>query len=896
MAFASGQRLGPYEIGEPLGAGGMGDLYRAVDTRLGRTVAIKVMADKLVRDPDMQQRFQREARASASLNHPHICALFDVGEHEGATYLVMEYLEGETLAQRLDRRAAGSGRPVAAEAVDVAGASVSRSLSIDETLRYAIQITDALARAHQAGLVHRDVKPANIMITRAGIKLLDFGLAKRLPARPSNSPDPVLSAPTKVLTEESSIMGSLPYMAPEQVEGREADARTDIFGFACVLYEMLTGKRPFTGRSQAALIAALLEHEPISVSTLRPEVPRALSTLIGQCLAKDPAERWQSAADVHRLLRSIAEGALSSTANVTGEAGPMRRVRQALVFAAGLMAGLALLWGLRVRPQQPAASQRWSFEVPIRDLARSDAFSLSRDGRRLAYIASDEQGRAGLWIRFLDTPNTKYLEGTFGARGPFWSPDGARVAFGVAEKLKVVHISSGLVQEICPTGAGYSKGAWSPDGARILFASQNEGLTVARPTDGSTTTLSLGPGRRGMNPRFTDDGRFLFSITDQKTWSDTIYLGRFDGKPPVAVTEGTVAELIGSLLIFNHQKTLYAQPIDLTTGKLVGERRSLVERVAGLKGVVSFSATPQALAYTTSATRMSQLVWFERDGTRRDPFGPPMEYTNFDLSPDGSLLAFETPDDQNRPTLWIKDARANVPDVPLSRRIAGDPVWSADGRRLIFGAFARSEFTFAKEEVSGLFMTTIGGTEQTSVLKEERQVAPEDWSRDGRWSAIKYAVGREGAILDMNTGQTTRFGERFENVDEMQFSPDGRWMAFNGLREATWHVYVTAVPPGTSEWQVSKEPGGQPRWGPDGRELFFLSFNGTLNSVEIPKGDEFRMGARRVLFTLPLTPAAMRIDQYSVGPDGRFLVKLPLIGGRIEPIHVVVNWPAILDE
>lgn len=448
MPLSSGARLGPYEILSPLGAGGMGEVYRAKDTRLDRTVAIKVLPSHLSDNADMRQRFEREAHAVSSLNHPHICALYDIGHQDGIDYLVMEYVEGESLADRL----------------------VKGPLPTDQVLRHAIQIAGALYKAHRAGIIHRDLKPANVMLTKSGAKLLDFGLAKlrdndsapelSLTSLPTERPD---------ITAKGTILGTFQYMAPEQLEGKEADERTDIFAFGAVVYEMVTGKRAFTGKSQASLISAIMSGEPAPISSIQPMTPPALDRVVTTCLAKDPEERWQTSHDVMLELQWVAEASLQTGAPTRAAARSNNRERLAWIVSAVLLTtSLALAIAYFQRPAAELMTTRFTVAAPEK-VRLTDQFAVSPDGRRLAFIVRDADGKKRMWVRSMDSIASQLLAGTEEAEFPFWSPDSRFVAFFAENKLKKIGVAGGPPQVLCPVGHDPRGGSWTRDGV-IVFA------------------------------------------------------------------------------------------------------------------------------------------------------------------------------------------------------------------------------------------------------------------------------------------------------------------------------------------------------------------------------------------------------------------------------------------
>ena len=674
MTLAAGSRLGPYEIISLIGAGGMGEVYRTKDTRLERTVAIKVLPERFSSDAEVRQRFEREAKTISSLSHPHICGLYDVGHQDGTDYLVMEYLEGGTLTERLARG----------------------PLPTEQVLRYGIQMTDALDKAHRQGIVHRDLKPSNIMLTKSGVKLVDFGLAKLKAAGPVAF-SAVTALPTEAanLTAEGTLLGTLQYMAPEQLEGKEAGARTDIFALGAVLYEMATGKNAFSGTSQASLISAIMTSEPVPISSVQPMTPPALDRVVKTCLAKDPEDRWQSAHDVTLELKWIAEGGLR-----VGLPAPMaasRKSRERLLWTALAILALAALlpWVILDRKVTRADAAVTRFAVLPPDNASFlggdfDPVTISPDGRRLALLATSG-GRRRIWIRALESLTAEPLPGTEGASYPFWSPDSRFIGFFANGKLKKIEASGGSVQALCdaPDGRG---GAWNRDGV-ILFAPRPIGESLYRVSSSGGAPVPatrLEPSRQESAhrwPCFLPDGRhflYLASISTRHA-RNGIYVGSLDSKETTLLisADSNVAYSPAVHLLFVRDQTLMAQRFDAKRQRLAGEVVPVVERMSQSRGSSHspFSVSENGvLAYWTGDTK-KELVWFDQVGRRLGSLGSAGDVPNFSFSPDEKRVALARTDARSGASdIWVVEVSRGVSSrLTLDRLEENFPIWSPDG-------------------------------------------------------------------------------------------------------------------------------------------------------------------------------------------------------------------------
>jgi eukaryotic-like serine/threonine-protein kinase len=887
-----GQKLGPYEVLAKLGEGGMGEVYRARDTRLDRTVAIKVLSSQLAADPQFRQRFEREARAISALDHPHICSLYDVGEQipsptapetgapQPIAFLVMQYLEGETLADRL----------------------VSGPLPLDQGLQYAIQIADALDKAHRAGIVHRDLKPGNIMLTKSGVKLLDFGLAKAAAPIASGGLSMLPTTPAG-LTAQGAILGTLQYMAPEQLEGRDTDARTDIFAFGAVLHEMLTGKRVFEGRSQASLISAIMSAQPAAVSSLQPLAPTALDHIVTRCLAKDVDERWQSAHDLKLQLTWIAEGKSSGPVPTTS-ASPRSRERVAWAIAALALLGVVgmagvLAWQRGREVPAPASA----FAVLPPDGARFTADlmgqAISPDGRRMVFVAATSNNPQRLWLRALDSLTPRPLEGTDEAGAPFWSPDSRSIAFFAEGKLKRLDLDGGLPQNLAdaPFGLG---GSWSQNGT-IVFLPNLASPVFRVPAGGGTpVAVTRFDQRRGeflhLAPSFLPDGNhFLFFAASQ---DPGVYVGSLVSQEVTRVfpSETNAVYAPPGHLLFVRGTTLMAQSFDAERLTVSGNPSRVFERVSrGISNVGFSSSATGTLLIRPAAAIQSELVWFNRVGARVGVAAPQAEYGEFALSPDESQIAFDRGDLSGQfPDVWLLDLRrGGTSRLTTNRSVDNVPIWSADGRTV----------AYASEHGSGLDIyqrpANQSAPEQLLLkLNAPAIMFPADWSPDGRY--LTYY--RTDPKRRNDVWVLPLFGDRKPfpliqtefNEWQAQFSPDGKWIAYVSDESGSSQVYVQAFPTQSGKVPVSTTGGTQPRWRRDGKELFYLAPDRKLMAVTVKAGTTFEVETPRPLFQTTLDLTAFR-QTYAIAADGnRFLLNTP-IERVAQPLTVVLNWPALMN-
>ncbi|MGA2345562.1 MAG: protein kinase [Candidatus Sulfotelmatobacter sp.] len=878
MALTAGTKLGPYEVQSPLGAGGMGEVYRAHDTRLGRDVAIKVLPSHLSSDPDFKARFGREAKAISALSHPHICHLYDIGSQDGADYLVMELLEGETLADRLKKG----------------------SLPLKQALQYGIEIAEALETAHAHGIVHRDLKPGNIMLTKSGAKLLDFGLAKPAP-NAAKLASGSMATMSKPLTVEGMIVGTFQYMAPEQVQGQDADARSDLFALGAVLYEMMTGKRAFAGKSQISVMSAILEKEPEPVSSVQPMASPALDHVIQRALAKDPNDRWQTARDLIHELKWSAESTASPSAVIPSAQRSSSQESLAWIIAASLF--LILIAGtVWWRNSKPAVESMY-FPAPLPFPATDIA--VAPNGHTIAVVGYQESARKNvIWIYELGSPSARSLPGTESATYPFWSSDGRSIAFFADAQLKKLEVAGGPVQTICdaPSGRG---GTWNKDGVIVFAPETTAGLFRVPASGGAATRISSLDTSRGEGslrwPVFLPDGNhFLYlaaNFTGQKG-VNAIYVGSLDSNEKRFVVESTAnaAYAVPGYLLFYKDRTLLAQPFDLKGFALTGEPTVILPEVQFLPQVkrAIFAVSNQGLlvAQSGSEAALSQLVWFDRKGNAAGTVGRPEVYGNVFLAPNGRSVATDKTDMASlNIDVWTYELQPDSGKrLTFDPAIDAVPIWSPDATRLVFASNRQTYF--------GLFVkNSDGAIDEKNIVQGEIGNFPSDWSRDGKY--ILFCRGPDLWFVTYPDLKSSLFLKAPSVLRNGQFSPDGKWAAYASNESGKWEIYVTSFPDARGRWQVSSGGGEQPRWRGDGKELFYLSSDGKMMAAPVTTGAHFDAGTPVILFqSTPRQPILVYdLFVYDVSRDGqRFLINTQVKQASTTPMSVVLNWPAKLDK
>ena len=886
MALAPGSRLGPYEIVSALGAGGMGEVYRARDARLNRDVAVKILPAAVSADPERRERFEREARAVSSLNHPHICAVYDVGSQDGVDYLVMELLEGESLEARLARG----------------------PLPLDAALKYGIEIADALSRAHRQGIVHRDLKPANVVLTKQGAKLLDFGLAKV--GAPGGAASGVSIMPTieKSLTADGTILGTFQYMSPEQLEAHDADARTDIFAFGALLYEMVTGRKAFEGRSQASLIASIINASPAPLSSVAPMTPPALERLVRICLMKDPDDRWQTAQDVATQLRWIAEG--GSQIGAPAPVVARRKSREHLAWAlAGVLAIAAAGVTTRLLLHTDPAPLPTRFTVTSPPGVVLSFPRISPDGRTIAFVGTAvTRNRTSIWVRSLDSFDVRELEGTEGVLRPFWSPDSKYLAFFAnRSQLKKVAVAGGPPQLVATASAG-SDGSWSSQGV-ILFDGGPADPIWRVPAGGGTVSVAMkpDPSRKEVGvawPTFLPDGKhYLYAVNDANGPTG-LRVGALDEEGSTALGDvQSRFEYAAGHLVYVSQNTLVARPFSVKTRTFTGDPFPVTDKIQIQSlGLVDFSISQTGdLAYISQAAEQkSRLLWVTRNGQEAGTVGEPAAFSDLALSPDGTRVAVAVASGgsgRSNTNIWIYDVKRGAASrLTFADGLQIAPVWSPDGTRVAY-AYTKSLYQLATKLASG------AGAEERFPEDKERHLLPTDWSRDGSRLAVvsvERALDNQDLFVfdPRQPGKAEPFLQTPAPIRESmpRFSPDGRWVAYQSNESKRNEVYVQPYPPNGGRWQISTAGGNTPIWRGDGREIFYMGSDDTLYAapVEVKSGG-LEVGNPVKLFQRVVIHGAPQIYRWAADRDGqRFLLNVPIENATPQSAQIVLNWAATL--
>jgi len=894
MPLTPGTNLGPYSIQSPLGAGGMGEVYLATDTRLDRKVAIKVLPAHLSETPGLKDRFDREARAISSLQHPNICALYDVGHEGELDYLVMEYLEGETLAERLERE----------------------KLTIDQVLDIGIHIAEALDKAHRSGVVHRDLKPGNVMLTREGVKLLDFGLARigQVGGQPGSGSLPGLvsmataatPSPNTPLTQEGTILGTFQYMSPEQLEGKEADSRTDIFSLGALLYEMATGQRAFHGDTQASLIAAIMGKEPRPISEIVGMSPPALDRVVRICLAKNPEDRWQTAHDVALQLEWIAEG--GSQAGVPAPVAARRRSRERWSWITSGVLGVAAVafatLFLLNRPQPNTDVTRFQIEPPPGASGLTYP-TVSPDGRFIAFLATDSTGTNRIWVRRMDALEAEPLPGTEGAWRPFWSPDSRHLGFLTATngKVKKVSVLGGPPQPV-GDAVGYD-GTWGSEDYIIFDNSTSDTLTLIKATGGLPAPASSLDRSRGETghvwPQFLPDGRHFLFISAEGDGGRSLKVGEVGSLQSRALgkVDSRFQYVPPGYVLSVRQGTLVAQPFDTKALEFSGDPIPLAENVSseGSNFGGSFSASQTGvLTYWQGQTEGGfELVWTDREGNELEVVGDPATYNSPALSPDETRLLVVISDaSTGSEDVWLRDLERGT-----LTRMTFDPVqdrtgiWSPDGRTMAFVTTRNGEEAIYTRGLGGgslpVKLTKAGGGEWLS-----------DWSRDGKWILTEVSDStRQDQIAVPADGQGEPVAIARTQFSEIlgKFSPDGKWVAYQSDETGSFEVYVQSFPKPTERYQISTDGGLSPQWRADGKELYYLTPDRTLMAVSMDTDGGFRAGMPTPLFRSRVRTRATAENRFQVARNGqRFLFNALPVTDTTTPVTVVLNWEAALGR
>jgi len=894
--------LGPYVIEAYLGGGGMGEVYRAKDKRLHRTVALKVLSPQLADSAGWRQRLEREAEVISSLNHPHICTLYDIGRQGEIDYLVMELLEGDTLAQRLKRGA----------------------LPLSKMLEAATEIASALTAAHAAGILHRDLKPGNIMLTKSGAKLLNFGLAKIRAAAPAEKEVSDISAP---ITAAGMVMGTVQYMSPEQIRGQEADFRSDVFAFGAMLFEMLTGKRAFVGESQIALMNAILDKNPEPYGPLQPPSPPALERLVKKCLAKRPEARWQSTSDLESELRWIADA--SGTLAQANHKSSKIRSSQLLYWALAAVLILAVVTsGVAYWKLPRATVAAITAEITPPDKVRflpgvlGGAPAMSPDGRAVAFSGAEESGTNILWVRSLDSPAARSLPGTEGAADPFWSPDSRSLGFFAGGKLKTIQVEGGAPVVVANSSVNEAGGSWSHDGTILFVPDFGRGIYKVADTGGEPMPVIRAHPHDVWeyfaSPRFLPDGKHFLFMSLQGDRGPGTYFASLDGNEQRFVVGGRTSAVYASRqLLYLRDGILVAQAFDADRGALKGDQAyHIAERIprAYVRGVFDASENGVLIYRANRGANDKRLTWFDRTGRNLGPAGEAGDYFDVRLSPDGQKLASNAGTPYSE--IWVDDLARSV-----RRRLTIDPdtdhgmlVWSPDGSQIAF-------HEWGPHVRSGIYQRSYNGAGDAKLLVAEDDKTtlwPTSWSPDSRFILYSCTSGpskQEGAaiwVLPAVGDQKPRlFVPALVRAYDGQFSPDGKWVAYTSEQFGRAEVYVVPFEPGriqtegsgpiedgrTGRWLVSTAGGRCPRWRKDGKEIFYLSPTSQLMAAKVEEeGDGIVVQTVQALFTCAVSiPPFPFTAPYDVSPDGSKFV-INTFSEENTLLILRVNWTAGLRE
>ncbi len=887
MPLAAGTRLGPYEIIAPIGAGGMGEVYSARDTRLARTVALKILPPHLADAPEVRQRFEREARAVSSLNHPNICALYDIGRQDGTDYLVMEYIEGETLAKRLER---GPLAPL-------------------ELSRIAIQICEALEKAHRQGVIHRDLKPGNVMLTKSGAKLLDFGLAKATapvvsdPALSPTMSQPLLgSTPNAALTTQGTIVGTLQYMSPEQLDGGEADARSDIFSFGATLYEMATGKKAFEAKTQASLIAAILREEPRPISDLQPLSQPALQRIATTCLSKDPDDRWQSAGDLKRELQWIADGgsAVGIPAPVVAQRKSRALWSQISLIVLGILTACAIAAAIFYARKAYEPKPVIYAELTPPDgfaygtVGKDNQFAISPDGSAIAFVA-DGQGKQIIFVRMLNSATAQPLQGTDGASYPFWSGDGRNLGFFADAKLKRVPAAGGVVQILCDATAGRG-GTWNQDGVIVFTPGLKEALYKVPESGGTPVPVTAVKQTSALQshrwPSFLPDGKhFLF------TSDDGIAVGSLDSTDfhVILQTKSNVQYSSGSVLYMT-DGNLVAQPFDPSHQSVRGVPVPVVGNVeyATGKSLGNFSVSQNGtLIYQRDQSPKHQIIWLDRNGAEVAKLGEPDYYFGASISPDGRQILLTRGQQSTKRDLWIMDSqRATLSRATFDPAGLFVGVWDPTGQD--FAVSVNNGFEIRKTGRQG------SATEQL-LAPDQISKYPSDWTADGQ--TLVMTVQNLKTNQDVETLSVTGEHKLVPLVQTPaveyagNLSPDGHLLTYASNESGRLELYVTDFPDAKQKWQISSQGLSNAEsirfsaWSHDGKTLYYIDGGGSVLAVPVETKNTFKAGPSKKIYS-----TSNGVSEIVPAPDGRLLVLTPVGVQTGTAASLVINWPGGLNK
>jgi eukaryotic-like serine/threonine-protein kinase len=882
MSMSPGTKLGPYEILSPLGAGGMGEVYRARDKRLDRTIAIKILPAHFSQDPVRKQRFEREAKAISGLNHPNICTLHDVGSQDGIDYLVMEYVDGESLAQRLAKG----------------------PLPVDQVLKVGREIADALDRAHRSGIIHRDLKPGNIMLTKSGAKLLDFGLARPTSQAATLATMTATASHHTPVTQEGSVVGTFQYMSPEQVEGTDLDVRSDIFSLGAVLYEMLTGQRAFVGKSQLSVASAILEREPAPITTIKPHTPHSLDHIIRRCLAKDPDDRWQTARDVAMELKSA--DLQDSISTKDGRVGVLtgRNVGVWLgLFFASLLVALAIF--VLVSRHQFVPSQnstRTSILAPDgKEFDRWGTAALSPNGEYLAFSALMPGWGSQLWLRRIDSLTAKPLPGTDGAQNPFWSPDSKWIGFVAGSKLRKISVDGGSPLVLCDSAQSRG-GSWNSNGT-ILF-SPGPGYPVYSVPDSGGTPVAVTEFDQSVGevshrwPEFLPDGKHFLFLSRSK--ENIIYAATVDSKRRKLILKNDTNAVYAppGYLLFAKNGVLLAQPFDADRLELKGTAIAMAEGVPVFGGQQHglFSASKNGLlAIHSTAEMLTQPISVDLSGKFLEPIMEPamFPFGDMQISQDGRKLAVTITDPKDgADNIWIHNlASHQTTRLTFEKMIGQNPRWSPDSSTVLY-----SSNRFGTPQIFSIPASGVGEAER--LLPSDYSESADSWSPDGRFlifsrSPIDKMSERSLWVLPM-IGEKKPYPLIASSHSQQwyaDFSPDGKWVAYVSDESGNPEIYLVPFPDARVKVQVSTNHGSQPRWSPDGHQLYYIGKDHAIMATTLRfavSGPE--VGETRTLFKPD-------IPQFEVSGDGKHLLVFKTVNNQ-EPstVTLISNWMNALSK
>ncbi|HUR97058.1 MAG TPA: protein kinase [Pyrinomonadaceae bacterium] len=894
MSLNHGTKLGRYEIRSLIGAGGMGEVYRATDPKIGRDVAIKVLPPDFASNKERVERFEREAQAAGSLNHPNILGIYDVDSQNGTYFVVSELLVGSELRDRLNEG----------------------PIPIRKTLDYAQQIVSGLAAAHERGITHRDLKPENLFITSDDrVKILDFGLAK-VRTQETNlhgSED----ATRKALTDPGVVMGTVGYMSPEQVRGGSSDHRSDIFSFGVILYEMLTGRRAFGGDSVVETMHSILKEDVSDPDESGVRIPPALEKLMRRCLEKKPEHRFHSAHDLGFALDAVASPTTSSGSGLTIAAQSLSDdsqgrhsnslSRAAWAAAALFLASTLIFAGLYLRREQPRKQTMRFGIAPPEKTFFNESFALSPDGQLIAFVARGMAGETSLWIRPFNSVEARQLPGTEGAAFPFWSPDSRTVGFFAGARLKKIEAAGGPTQSLADASSDPRGGTWTPDGTIIFAPGTTSPLMRVSATGGAVSELTKLNTEIGQSshrwPSMLPDGKHLLyfgrgGLPDVQG----IYVTSVESPQPSLILASAVAGSFTTVdgdgyLLFVREGTLMAQRFDPDRLELTGEATPMVEDLLSFPGEVgptAYSAVSAAagnLLYRTGDQQTTRLTWYDRSGKVLETVTEPGGYHEPSLSSDDSKVLFGRNEGRGQ-DIFLQDlSRGNATRLTFDPESDATGVWSPDETQVVFTSNRLAKNALYRKSASG------AGTEEM-LTSDDTGIYPDHWSRDGKYLLYEKNGGAKTKvdlwILPM-TGEPKPFPYLETAFEEAhaQFSPDGRWVAYTSGESGRAEVYIQSFPVGGGKWQISTAGGDQPEWRSDGKELFYAAPDRSIVAVSITQGTTMEIGRPVVLFQTVMPVSGITDDRNNYVPsrDGqRFLVNALADSGNLQPLIMVLNW------